>query len=708
MALIAASFTLAVALVFGWAHTTLFNSREFSARATELLDSGAVRSALAERIADQIIRTGPSSLVSYRSVIVIVIEGVTQTDAFKEVFKRAVRSAHDAVFTADGDSVVLNLVDSMQVIRGTLEVVSPDAARQIPTDVGDLIVDLTNEVRGLELWKVGEDLDELVGMLFIGAFAGFAVSIAMAIDRRRAVIALGCGLVVSCALVLLTVALARHFVVGAVSDPELRPALGATFDIVTADLRSSVIWLAGYGVLIAAVANTSSSRERRLSLATARGWLQEHVLLTPETMNRRVLRGAAMLLVGLLVVSNTGLVLTALTFLGGALLAYLGATELLAVVGRTTPVEEESSEPDSVVIEAGRGRAGIRWAPFVATAGALVVFVSVGAAMTRASAIAAAREASELRCNGHAELCDRRLNEVVFASTHNSMSAARERGWLFGEHLGGIRAQLEFGIRGFLIDTHYGVPSGISVPGSDIEIVLTDKAAEVNRDKLSEQLSADETNKANELARRAGSVTGKPRDVYLCHNFCELGATRFSDALHEFEKFLQANPNEVLILFIEDYVTTAETAEKFIEVGLADRVWTHAPGEPWPTLREMIESRRQILVLSEHQSPPPPWYHAGFEIVEETPFTFPEIAAFNCEPNRGGTGRELFLLNHWLNRGSPDIRAAREANQREVLMARVEKCRNQRGRVPTMIAVDFYDQGDLLGVVDELNGVERD
>lgn len=28
-----------------------------------------------------------------------------------------------------------------------------------------------------------------------------------------------------------------------------------------------------------------------------------------------------------------------------------------------------------------------------------------------------------------------------------------------------------------------------------------------------------------------------------------------------------------------------------------------------------------------------------------------------------------------------------------------------RGRYPTLIGVNFYDQGDLLKVVDELNGV---
>jgi hypothetical protein len=34
-------------------------------------------------------------------------------------------------------------------------------------------------------------------------------------------------------------------------------------------------------------------------------------------------------------------------------------------------------------------------------------------------------------CNGYRELCDRRLNEVVFAGTHNSMGAADIPDWMF-------------------------------------------------------------------------------------------------------------------------------------------------------------------------------------------------------------------------------------------------------------------------------------
>jgi hypothetical protein len=351
-------------------------------------------------------------------------------------------------------------------------------------------------------------------------------------------------------------------------------------------------------------------------------------------------------------------------------------------------------------------RGGVRWWRVAALTAGLVVVIGVGAALTTRSAANNAAAAGETRCNGHEELCDRRLDEVVFATSHNSMSAAREPGWLFGEHLGGIRAQLEFGVRGFLIDTHYGVPSGISVPGSGTQLIITDAGREVHRSALTEPPDPQRAQQADQLSREVPiGASGATPDVYLCHNYCELGATRFADALTQYKQFLDRNPNEVIILFLEDYVTTADSEKAFQEAGLLDHVWTVEPGASLPTLREMIEAQRQVLVLSEHLSGPPAWYHRGFELSEETPYTFTSAEEFSCEPNRGGTGKPLFLMNHWLTSGSPDRNASARANSADLLMDRVRACEEARGRRVNMIGVNFYDSGDLLRVVDELNGV---
>jgi hypothetical protein len=394
----------------------------------------------------------------------------------------------------------------------------------------------------------------------------------------------------------------------------------------------------------------------------------------------------------------------------GALLAYFGFTELMVVAGRAPATESATeSAPDATGAPARDEVAatGVRWWRIAGVTAALVVVIGVGATLTTRSARSTASAAGETRCNGYEELCDRRIDEVVFATSHNSMSAARESGWLFGEHLGGIRAQLEYGVRGFLIDTHYGVPSGVSIPGSSAPVVVvTDAGREIGRSQLTEPPSSDRLEQANRMSRETPiGASGLTPDVYLCHNYCELGATRFADALTQYKEFLDRNPNEVLILFLEDYVSTSDSETAFEESGLIDHVWTVDRNAPLPTLGEMIDARRQVLVLSEHLSGPPDWYHQGFDLSEETPYTFKTVDEFTCAPNRGGTSRPLFLMNHWLTSGSPDIDASTRANSYDVLMNRVRACEEERGRRVNMLGVNFYDKGDLLKVVNDLNEV---
>ena len=62
------------------------------------------------------------------------------------------------------------------------------------------------------------------------------------------------------------------------------------------------------------------------------------------------------------------------------------------------------------------------------------------------------------------------------------------------------------------------------------------------------------------VERLAGSLglreqDGGEREVFLCHSVCELGAERMVDQLEVIRDFLDANPGEVVILFIEPYVS---------------------------------------------------------------------------------------------------------------------------------------------------------
>jgi hypothetical protein len=269
-----------------------------------------------------------------------------------------------------------------------------------------------------------------------------------------------------------------------------------------------------------------------------------------------------------------------------------------------------------------------------------------------------AAQPSALRCNGHAELCDRPYDQIAFAATHNAQAAA-EYGYsaINRNQTSGIETQLADGIRCLLLD------------------VYEDAGEHV-----------------------------------LCHGRCELAKTSHLDALVILRSFLEQNPHEVLTIIYEDHLSARGIADDFATAGLEPYLYTHREGAPFPTLRQMIDAGARLVVTAENAKPPPTWLHHVWDLAWDTPYSFHSLEEMSCTPNRGDAAHPLFLLNHWVSSGIGNIYLPSEdrskaANAYDVLLGRAERCRNESGRIPNFVAVDFYEHGDLLRVVDALNGL---
>jgi regulator of extracellular matrix RemA (YlzA/DUF370 family) len=312
----------------------------------------------------------------------------------------------------------------------------------------------------------------------------------------------------------------------------------------------------------------------------------------------------------------------------------------------------------------------------VLLSGLLVMFVGSDAAT-------AAKPRKIKRCNGQRVLCNQPFNEVVLAGAHNAMSAA-SLGWILPNQSVAIPEQLEARIRGLLIDTHYGRLRSDGV-------VVTDDD---------------------------GTVPGStgPRDVYLCHVYCELGASRLAPVLRQIRKFLRRRPNNVLLIDNEDYISPRDFAAAMQRGGLLDFVY-QGPTDSWPALRKMIKRRQQVVVLGDNNTGAIPWYHRTYAgIMQETPYTFltPDklIARRSwersCGPNRGDVTGSMFLMNHWsppTAPAEPDLVASAKVNARGVIVGRAKKCAEVRGRLPSIIAADQITAGGLVDAVRDLNGI---
>ncbi len=270
----------------------------------------------------------------------------------------------------------------------------------------------------------------------------------------------------------------------------------------------------------------------------------------------------------------------------------------------------------------------------------------------------AAEDPAVDRCNGSAALCDRPLDEVTFAGTHNSMSSAERDWWIPNQHHA-VPRQLADGIRALNLDLH-----------------------------------EDED--------------GEPA---LCHGYCELGSQPLVDGLAEIDRFLADHPGAFIVITFESYLPAEVVAGAFVRSGLEWRVRRQAPGEAWPTLGEMLAAGEQVAVFSDEPLASDGGSVAGYldqwSWWVETPYHFESVdellAPEACAPDRGEPDNDLFGINHFLTAPVADEDDAALANDPDVLAARVAACTEALGRPPNQVLVDFYDEGGLLAVVAALD-----
>ena len=300
-----------------------------------------------------------------------------------------------------------------------------------------------------------------------------------------------------------------------------------------------------------------------------------------------------------------------------------------------------------------------------------VAFVCAAVVLAVVPAVAVAKHPP---CNGDPTLCKRPLDKVVLPATHNSMSNAAA-GWQIPNQQVGILDQLNAGVRGFLIDIYYA---------------HTDANGRLVNDPVPTPASR----------------------LYLCHVACSLGATPLVDALRQIRVWLRTHPRNVLMFVNEDYTRPADFAAQVRASGLRRHVYGGTLGPRWPKLRKLIRQRRQVIMLSQGDTGPFRWYHNAYAgLLQETPYNWntPNLLTdsqnwqASCQPLRGGTTGDLFLLNHWSPPVAPSPATSAVVNAADTIVGRSNVCRFVRGRWPTLVAVDMFQSGGLFEAVRRLN-----
>ncbi|MER7959915.1 hypothetical protein [Streptomyces sp. NPDC096030] len=291
---------------------------------------------------------------------------------------------------------------------------------------------------------------------------------------------------------------------------------------------------------------------------------------------------------------------------------------------------------------------------------------------------------SQRYCQGDTRLCEKPYNEVAYLAAHNAMSSTADQFIGPLQDLD-ITSQLNYGVRALLIDIHrWETPENI-----------TDRLREADITPALRSQIRDLVEKAN-----------PPRPgLWLCHAVCRAGATELRSQLDLLKTWLKANPTEVVTLIIQDETSNVDIERAFINAGLGDYLFT-PPADPhgdWPTLGEMIDEGRRLVVFSERADGPGSWYRNFYRYGMENNYSYARPEDINCLPNRGGTGKKLFLMNDFVTSGGGSRTDAGIVNSRNWILRHARECEEERKRPVNFVAVDYVNIGQALEAVHDLN-----
>ena len=661
----------------------------FGANVAASLSDDRVAGYVAMQLTDAIISQRPN-LLAVRPVLLSTVQPIVRSTPFRAIVARTARTTHRFFFEQAGSRIVLSLPDVGAVVRSALSQASPELAAKIPPGLearlatGKAEKAITGFIR---LWRFGDRLLVLSWLLFYGGLLIVIGAIALASDRQRALAHAGIALVVVGVAYVAVEPASRLVIYAALRDNQLAGFVHGMVESFLGRLRVGALLVGVPGLLMLAAGTATLDRfdpaglgRRGLALLTT----------APERRGQKVLWAVSLLALGTVALLWPIELVRGVVLLVALGILVTGLRELFLMIrGRAAELRPAGARVSA------RG-----WSAIAIPALVILGIGGLGARqLSRSAEVDPAARGVPSTCNGSALLCNRTVDKVVFPGAHNAMSNASVSDWMFPHHPYGIPRMLDDGVRMLALDLHFGVPTGGRVK--------TDLDHEVGGlGKIEEALGTEGVAAAMRIRNRLVGGQDGQRGVYFCHGFCELGAYDAGPTLVQIREFLAANPGEVVILVLEDYLQASVTDSLFKATGLFEYVYTGSVGT-WPTLGELVAANQRVIVFIESGQGDVPWLHGTAGVIQETPYSFRKPDDFSCRPNRGGTTGSLFLINHWIETTpAPRASNAEIVNAYDFLLRRARTCQRERRHIPNIISVDFYSVGDVVRVANTLNGID--
>ncbi|MFJ5263170.1 RICIN domain-containing protein [Streptomyces sp. NPDC088387] len=279
---------------------------------------------------------------------------------------------------------------------------------------------------------------------------------------------------------------------------------------------------------------------------------------------------------------------------------------------------------------------------------------------------------------------DRTLDEVTFLTSHNAYANGVDGGFAppfvnwFPNQSRGIQQQLSDGVRGFMLDIHQ-----------------------------------------------------TPDGAILCHNSCTLVSNPVAlwVDIQRIVDFLKANPDQVITVFLEDYVDPGVLKSELARVnGLSDVLYrpdqTGVKQNGWPKVSDLISANDRLLLFTDHSRSSD--QSAGltrdsFGVMYQSEWTVENYWSMGSGASASnwscysrwygantnipltrteGAFQPLFVMNHFRD---TTLAGTAETDNTKVADRARRFCQPAARKKPNFLAVDRYDLGNPTAAVNSLN-----
>jgi len=276
---------------------------------------------------------------------------------------------------------------------------------------------------------------------------------------------------------------------------------------------------------------------------------------------------------------------------------------------------------------------------------------------------------------------DRHYHEVTFLTAHNAFSN-EEDGYIQPQQKWGLRKQLENGIRGFMLDTHY-----------------------------------------------SSSIFCKKKKIRLCHYNAAITQmflrpfkgkpTTFTKSLKIIKQFLEENPKEIITLFLENYAELNDIDEAIKRSEITDLIlkpsdWNPKTKAGWPHIRWLQDNNKRVVLFNQRGESNYCFdeWSSHYENQYGTTDTNRAIKERVESVKASNHLRHLYVMNYFphfyvkaiqrihfnkINSEGTNRLLSRSINE-GIAAKQIYK-----HRYPNFIAVDFVNEGNLMSLVNQIN-----